>query len=481
VQDNVPAAVVTISLINPKTRHTLKTIISEGASKQAKEIHFIQTNISGWILESNRQFVTKNIQHDPRFRKNIFKSPAFRPALGVPLRAGGAIIGTILLLRKPEQESFSRKEIGIIENVSAVISPYLQSIQDIEVYFTPVLSDDTLVNKYRNLGMIGRSDAFLKLLRATESAARTEVRVLLEGASGTGKELIARSLHQNGKRSLHRFVAVDCGAIPDTLVESELFGHIRGTFTGATKDRDGLVKQADKGTLFLDEISNLPVAMQSKLLRFLQEGEFRPLGSVTPVTVDVRVIAATSITLRELVDKGEFRQDLFYRLNVYPIRIPDLQERTDDIPLLAQHFLEKFSKAQNKKLHQFHPAVLADMQNRRWNGNIRELENFVVRLVTLAEKDAQSVRSDLMNESEYPAGVNGNDDENVFIQHSLKEQLAEHEKKILLQALEYTQWNQSESARLLNISESNIRFRLNKLGINKKNRTKNTSPEISSK
>lgn len=467
IRCNVHSAVITISLINPKTRHTLKTIISAGESEQAKEIHFIQTNVTGWILENDRYFVSKNILHDPRFRKDLFGSPEFCSALGIPLRAGGAIIGTLLLLREVDQQSFSRKEIGFVERAAPVISPYLQNIQDVEAFFSPVLSDDTLVSRYRNLGMIGRSDAFLKLLRSTESAARADVRVLLEGESGTGKELIARAIHKNGKRSVHRFVAVDCGAIPDTLMESELFGHTRGAFTGATKEREGLLQQADNGTLFLDEISNLPVAMQAKLLRFLQEGEFRPLGSAKLMTVDVRVIAATSTTLRDLVEKGEFRRDLFYRLNVYPIQIPNLSKRSDDVPMLANYFLNSFSKAQDKSLKQFHPAVLTKMQERQWQGNVRELENFIERLVTLADQEVQSIRPDLMHESEQPAlRDNGRQ---PLSTRSLKEQLAEYEKIILVQALDYTNWNQSEAARLLDLSESNIRFRMNKLEIQKHN------------
>jgi DNA-binding NtrC family response regulator len=210
---------------------------------------------------------------------------------------------------------------------------------------------------------------WIEMLHAVEAAAKCDVRVLLDGKTGTGKELIARSIHNFSSRSDAPFVAIDCGAIPNNLIESELFGHKRGAFTGANTDRAGLFSEANHGTLFMDEINNLPFDMQSKLLRVLQEGEFRPVGSDKIVKTNVRIIAASSIPLKTMVDEKAFREDLFFRLHVYPIDIPDLKERQEDIPILANHFLSRYAKQQNKKTTHFHEEMTEFMKQQPWEGN----------------------------------------------------------------------------------------------------------------
>ena len=295
------------------------------------------------------------------------------------------------------------------------------------------------------------------------------MRVLLEGKSGTGKELIARAIHNCSERNMHKFIAVDCGAIPQHLIESELFGHVKGAFTGAATSRKGLFEETNNGTLFMDEIANLPIALQVKLLRVLQEGEIRPLGSNMSRKVDVRIITATSIPLKELVEKNKFRQDLFYRLLVFPIHIPSLEEREEDIPILAKHFIKQFSTQQNKQADSFDEAVIELIKHHSWTGNIRELENFVERMVTLTSKNQTQIDVGLLPpefRDELKSLVKNK--KKVQETKSLAEILNTQEKKIIHQTLVNHRWNQSSAANALGIDESTLRYKMKKFGIKRK-------------
>ncbi|MFZ5469572.1 MAG: sigma-54-dependent transcriptional regulator [Myxococcota bacterium] len=233
--------------------------------------------------------------------------------------------------------------------------------------------------------IVGKSAAMRDVYGLIERAAELDITVLITGETGTGKELVARAIHHHGARKGRRFVAVNCGALPPELVESELFGHAKGAFTGANLAKAGLFEEADGGTLFLDEIGDLPLPVQVKLNRALQEKEIRRVGENAPLRVDVRVMAATHRDLKTEVQAGRFREDLFYRLNVFPIRLPSLRERKEDIPLLATHFLEKHAKAHQQKLGRFEPEALRALTGHSWPGNVRELENAVERAVAVSQ------------------------------------------------------------------------------------------------
>src|SRR6201984_1014654 len=235
--------------------------------------------------------------------------------------------------------------------------------------------------------MIGDSAGLKQVMAAVGRAAPTNATVLIQGESGVGKELVSRTIHRNSLRSRERFVQVNCAAIPEELIESELFGHEKGSFTGATEKQVGKFEQADRGTIFLDEVGDMSPKTQAKVLRVLQEGEVERLGSARTIKVDVRVIAATNKNLEEEIEKGSFREDLYFRLAVIPIFVPPLRDRPEDIPLLVRHYLESISRENNTKPHRITPAALEAMQRYRWKGNIRELRNTVERLIIMTGSD----------------------------------------------------------------------------------------------
>ena len=288
--------------------------------------------------------------------------------------------------------------------------------------------------------------------------------MLIIGESGTGKELVARALHEISPRAERPFVAVNCGAIPEELMESELFGHVKGAFTGATADKHGLFEAADGGTLFLDEIGELPSAMQVKLLRALQERSVKPVGGVSEREVDVRVVAATNRDLEAEVDRGTFRQDLYYRLNVIQIRLPPLRERREDIPLLVEHFLRKFAAEHARPVTEIEAAAMSALTAYDFPGNVRELENIIERAVTLSSEGR--ITADTLPDLRGGGGRGGRAAQDLPIEGvNLEREVESFERTLILRALERTQGNRTEAAKLLGISFRSMRYRLSKLGI----------------
>lgn len=458
---------VLLMMINPKTRSTIRTIYGE-KNTEDEQNHFVHTNISGWVILNNSSLLSPDIKSDNRFRKRLFDKARAKSAICVPFKVENIIIGTLLLLNNETSCPFTEGELSLIENFSAIASPFLHCTQTIAQYFISPLPRQALFSKYALLGLLGKSKKFIELLQAIEAAARCDVRILLEGESGTGKELVARAVHKLSSRSQNRFVAIDCGAIQPNLVESELFGHMKGAFTGASTNRKGLLEEANGGTLFMDEVNNLPVDMQSKLLRVLQDEEIRPVGSNQTRKINVRILTASSSSLHKLVAERNFREDLYYRLNVYPIFVPSLNERVDDIPLLADYFLKKFSLEQKKGIEGFHEEVLDFMKQRHWAGNIRELENFIERLVTLTTKKQRIIDREILPlELQKELKRLKKTYEDIPKTKSLGESLADCEEQLIRKTLNSCNWNQSKAARILQISEHSMRYKMTRLKIEK--------------
>jgi transcriptional regulator with GAF, ATPase, and Fis domain len=464
--DIVDADLALIMMLNPVTRQTVKTVYKGSKEITDRKYRFLHTNISGWVLDNKRPFITDDIQSDKRFQKNIFKDTDIKSAMCIPIHIEMATAGTLIMLNKAGSKSFSKDDLEILVKLTDIASPFLNNVQKIQRYFISPLPRPSLLKKYEVFGLLGKSKTFIELLQTIEAAARSSVRVLLEGESGTGKELIARAIHKNSTRSPHKFVAIDCGAIATHLIESELFGHKKGSFTGANSDRKGLLEEANNGTLFMDEITNLPLDMQAKLLRVLQEGEVRPVGSNQTHKVDVRIITASSSPLNDLVKQQKFRDDLFYRLNVYPVSVPSLDQRREDIPLLAASFLKRFAEQQNKNIVSIHGTVLDFIKQCSWPGNIRELENFIERLVTLTPPDMNIIEPAVLPQ-EYQQEIKKikYTTESFPANRPLNAYLAEYEEKIIRNALTECHWNQSKAARVLQISEHALRYKMQKLGI----------------
>jgi len=308
-------------------------------------------------------------------------------------------------------------------------------------------------DNYHFGNLVAKSEAMQSMFQIAAKAAQYKTTVLILGDSGTGKELIARAIHFEGERSNMPLVPVNCGGIPETLLESELFGYKRGAFTGADKNKKGMFQEADGGTIFLDEIGELPLALQVKLLRVLQENEVRMIGDSKSIKIDVRVIAATAKNLEEEVKKGAFREDLFYRLNVLSIKIPPLRDRAEDIPLLCDHFIERFNSRLNKKIEGIAPAAMSHLLGYAWPGNVRELENMIERALVLAE-DALLLPDHFPPELGRP--IDGDQMDVLFDGHSLKAAQKLMEQRLITKALKKTGGNRTQAARLLEISHPSL-------------------------
>ncbi len=325
-------------------------------------------------------------------------------------------------------------------------------------------------HRFQFEGVIGKSGGIEKIYQLVQKVSTSNTNVLITGESGTGKELVARAIHLNGPRKNKPFVAVNCCAIPEALMESELFGHVRGAFTGAVSDHTGLFKQSDQGTIFLDEVGELALHLQVKLLRVLQEKSFTPVGGSKPIKVDVRVISATNKDLRKELEEGRFREDLFYRLNVVQMVMPPLRSRKDDIPALAHYFLRKFAESHGKRVEEISSNALLKLMNHSYPGNVRELENIIEHAVAVAGKNIlteedlpQQVSSAVVDDSDIVESSTPEGAELFFNKGlSLDAELETHEKYILLGALKRANGVQKRAAEILGINYRSLRHRLEK-------------------
>jgi len=320
---------------------------------------------------------------------------------------------------------------------------------------------EELGQRYEFDNLIGRSSAMREIFATINRVAPTRATVLLAGESGVGKDMIARAIHQHSPRADRPFVKINCTAIPENLMESELFGYEKGAFTGANIAKPGKFEQADTGTVFLDEIGDVPASIQVKLLRILQEREFERLGSNKTKHIDVRVLAATNVDLRAALEQGTFREDLYYRLNVLPMNIPSLRERKEDIPFLADHFVKKFSKENGGRITGITEAAIQKLMQYHWPGNVRELENVIERSMVLSQGnvlDAEDIRLDVA-----PRRAQVNASGTAFLPEGMT--LDEFEQSIIREALNRANGNKSQAARLLGLTRNALRYRLSQMGI----------------
>ena len=319
--------------------------------------------------------------------------------------------------------------------------------------------------------LIGNSPKIKRVITMIQKVAPTDSTVLIHGESGTGKELVARAVHANSRRSKEVFFAVDCGTLSNNLLENELFGHSKGAFTDARDDKPGIFKQADGGTIFLDEISNISLEVQGKLLRFLESREFLPLGAVTPVPVNIRLIFATNRNLQEMVAAGLFREDFYYRIDVYPILLPPLKERKMDILPIAYHFLNQFNRKMDKPITGFEPAAITRLTEYDWPGNVRQLRNTIERAVILCETDQIAVKDlplpGYMDDiGPLLENIPATNEELKQVKKQIRQKAVRSiEKNFILKALEKNNWNVTQAARSVGLQRSNFHHLMKKYGI----------------
>jgi Nif-specific regulatory protein len=421
--------------------------------------------VSATLLEAilgRREAVLVRDASDPGSPRTLVRE-GIRSAMGVPLGTKRRLLGFLYVDDRGAEDRFASEDVDFLFALAGLTAIALQSAED----YRRVADEAAVLRAETDAGeLLGESEPMKRLRALLDRYAAAGSNVLIRGESGTGKELAARMLHRHSSRAERAFVAVNCAAIPDTMIESELFGHEKGAFTGATRDRRGKFSLADKGTLFLDEVGDLSLAAQAKLLRVIQDGELQPLGSERGTRVDVRIVAATHKDLAAEIAAGRFREDLYYRLAVVEVAMPPLRERGDDVLLLATLFLQRAGSRMGKRLEGFSPRARSAVSRGTWPGNVRQLANEVERAAILAD-------GSVVDEGSFSARVTGvvegpKAESGSLPQSSLAERYAElgpAEKTLVEEAMRLAKGNQSEAARLLGITRIVLRRRLERFGI----------------
>lgn len=465
---------VLLVLINEQTRSSRIETIAGDLPPGAGTLVGIETPLYGWpselVWETQEALYVADLETETRFRPDIVKQMRnyeMRSGFWAPMTTVRHRLGSMVFVsrhRDPynaEEREFlhhvARQVAIAVDNALAFeeINELRQKIEEEKVYL-----EEEIRSEFRFEDIIGRSAALRRVLEQVETAAPTDSAVLIEGETGTGKELIARAIHRLSRRAQATFVKVNCSAVPAGLIESEMFGHEKGAFTGAVSQRLGRAELAHAGTLFLDEVADLPLELQPKLLRVLQDGQFERLGGTRTITADFRLVAATNRDLRGMAARQEFRSDLFYRLNVFPIAVPPLRERPQDIPPLVRFFVQDFAARMRKHIDAIPADTMQALVNYSWPGNVRELRNVVERSVILTTGKRLAIPPDALYslESGSTASVVS---------------MAEAEKRHILEALNAAHWvvgGPQGAAALLGLKRSTLQSRMEKLGIHRESR-----------
>ena len=443
----------------------MNTLFKSGVSSEDQQLSRLSDLVGGWVLKNRTFLISDDIKDDSRFREARDWLEDIASVMALPMQVRNHITGIIVLAKVSK---FTQGDLELMTIVANQCAQFLENAKQYQqIYQENLQLRDEVKKRYDFHGIIGNSPAMRKVYQLLERIIPGETRILIEGESGTGKELIARTIHYNGPRKEKKFITVDCGALSESLLESELFGYVKGAFTGANTDKKGLFEVAHQGTLFLDEITNTSLNFQAALLRAIQEGEIKPVGATEPRKVDVRLIVATSGNLKAKVATGEFREDLYYRLNVITINLPSLREREGDIRLLAEHFLRQFVNRTlpTKQVHGFTAATMRHLENYGWPGNIRELENVIERAVALILPEDQLISLELL-----PASLV----DNLFPQigsytgqgqWNLSEVMDSTERRIIVEALEKHTGNRTQTAKSLGIARPTLILKMKKHNI----------------
>jgi Nif-specific regulatory protein len=472
-----------------KTKEVFKI---EGASialhdRKRKQLYFIRTveeqqgndlqnmdemrfpddyGVAGWVLREKKAVLIPDVSLDERFTRqlDIQQTLDTRSMICVPLKTRKGVIGVLYALNKRDAE-FEQKDLCLLEILSGPIAVAIENARlygEVRQYASSLEKENLRLKtecqaRFNLQGIIGSSAAMQRVFALLDKVIDTRTTVLIQGETGTGKELLARVIHYNGPTKDKNFVAENCGGLSETLLESEIFGHVKGAFTGAIADKKGIFELANSGTVFLDEISDMPYSMQTKLLRVLQDGTIRPVGGSEYQRVDFRLISSTNRDLLQEVKNGRFREDLFYRIQVFPIVLPPLRERREDIPLLAAHFLDEFASSAKRPVARLTPDALEMLMQFDWPGNVRELKNEIERALTLAGDDDEITEAYL---SERIKQFTNYDGPSRGTPATIQDAVARLERKMVEDALRRSCGNRSQAARLLGLTRQGL---LNKI------------------
>ncbi|MBF0377667.1 MAG: nif-specific transcriptional activator NifA [Desulfamplus sp.] len=485
LNDTLKMERATLLLIDEETQLlTIRASCGLSAEEELRGVYKPEEGICGQIFQTKSPFVVPDIHSEPMFLNRTGARTMFSKTklsfLGVPVLVKGNPVGVLTVDRLFGPEVSFEEDIRFLTVLSTLIAQFLQLHEEIRRKEARLKEENrSLKAKLHNLHdghfIVGHSKPMQEVFSIIEKIAKSNVTALLLGESGTGKELVARAIHDSSMRKDKTFIKVNCAALPETLLESELFGHEKGAFTGAYAARQGRFELADNGTIFLDELGEMPLSLQSKMLRVLQERQFERIGGTKTINVDVRIIAATNVSLEQAVNAGRFRADLYYRLNVVPIILPPLRDRKEDIPILFNHFLLK-SNQRNGRNIKLTSELLDFLINYKWPGNVREMQNMVERMVILAESDRLTL-GDLPYEVRNPSevqdvraveksasSISSFEDRNIKKEHknSTKFSLRDIERTEVESALRRNGWVQILAAKELGITPRQMGYKIKK-------------------
>jgi len=437
------------------------------ASQQRKGRYRVGVGIIGQVFQTGRPAVIPRVSQEPRY---LNRTGAIAPGAGqevsfiaVPIKLENQVVGALSIDQPAVEEPRLQEDVRLLAIIASMVSQAVKLRQKAQEERQQLIEEnlrltEELRDRFRPSNLIGNSSGMQEVYDLIAQVSGSDATVLIRGESGTGKELVAHAIHYNSRRAAKPFIKVNCAALPEAVIESELFGHEKGAFTGAVAARKGRFELADGGTLFLDEVGDLSAGLQIKLLRVLQEREFERVGSTQTLKVNVRLLAATNVELEKLIESGRFRQDLYYRLNVFPIHIPPLRERKTDILQLADYFVEKYSRANRKDVRRISTPAIDMMMSYHWPGNVRELENCIERAVLFSDDD-------VIHGHHLPPTLQTAEASGTTFRGLLPGALAGVERELLLDALKSYRGNMAKAAAALGSSERIMGLRVRKYGI----------------
>ncbi len=457
----------TITILNP-LRDEIQIEVAHALSRSAMQRGKYKPGegITGRVIQQGKAFVVPKISKEPLFLNRTASRRQSQEELSficVPIKKGQQVVGT-LSVDLPYDPSFDLKNgQRLLTVVATMLAQWVINLETLQLEKEALHEENLrlqqqLASKHSITSIVGNSNKMREVFQMISQVCRSNATVLIRGESGTGKELVANAIHYNSPRAKNAFVKVNCAALPTTLIESELFGHEKGAFTGAIKQKRGKFELANKGTIFLDEIGSIGLDVQVNLLRVLQEKEFERVGGTQTIKADVRIVAATSKNLEHAVEDETFRGDLYYRLNVFPIYLPPLRERKTDILLLADHFLGQYAKENSKDIRRFSTPAIDMLMQYHWPGNVRELENCIERAVLLCE--GRVIRS-----YHLPPTLQTGEQSDTLPAHSLDEATASLEREMIIDALKNTRGNMAMAAELLQTTVRKFTYKAKKYGV----------------